>query len=787
MKKLCFIFIFFALVFLEPLYSQTVEDENRQKIASVIENYFDLEREAIHLHVDKSTYITHETIWFQGYILNRKTNKPYFTTNVYVVMYDGKGTILSEQLVFGNNGVFSGNIKLKPSLASGDYYLQVYTNWMNNFTEDESTLVKVNLINPEEGIKNNLKIKAETLGITLHPEGGHFVKNLSNSLGIRLADCRGNSPQDLEASLLNSQGAVLKTFKLDKFGYGRFEVSPIDDAFKVVVSYSDKTIEQVLPSLEPFGFGLEVNNFTLEGKTIVKIKSNPSTMNLLEGKKLYLLAHQDQKYTLIDLTLSLEQTISIDHSELFEGITTLRIIDSDMKEWAERLIYNYPKPGNSFSLVKSENKANKIKIVGYSTYANSLSSITVLPHETLAKDTDNLLYGLTIKPYIAGTLSHSNYYFQALGRAKQYALDLALLNQASMKYSWEFMKINTPTTQYSFDIGLSIKGTIDSKIQNKTYHKVKATSFKDLLMLSSDVSEKGEYGFMHLLLADSTQVKLSLQKLPNFEEIKGNLTPRVFDRKKPFYKPYKPTLSANCDDVLLEQFESLADLPSFSAKTIQLAEVKVVSNKKKLAYESKLGNGNLRGFKIDGQLLNQTLLDFLEGNGFTVVRDLGMATIYSRLRTTLNSGPATPAIFIDERQIMSHDELSAMKMNEIDEIYLNPHAIVASINNNFGVIKIYRKKISLSNYNMKSDSVLFFIKDGFSRIESFKNADYDTALNSGFDHFGLIDWAPRTAMDEQGQFSFEITDYNKPTCTVLIEGMSSEGQLFEEEQTIDLK
>jgi hypothetical protein len=42
-------------------------------------------------------------------------------------------------------------------------------------------------------------------------------------------------------------------------------------------------------------------------------------------------------------------------------------------------------------------------------------------------------------------------------------------------------------------------------------------------------------------------------------------------------------------------------------------------------------------------------------------------------------------------------------------------------------------------------------------------------------------------LDEQGQFIFEITDYNKPTCTILIEGMSSEGQLFEEEQTLELK
>lgn len=787
MKKLPFVILIVALFFRSALHGQSPLDENKDKIAGVLEKYFDLEREAIHLHVDKTTFVTHESIWYQGYILNRKTNKPYFTSNVFVHLYDEKGTLLSEKLVFANNGVFSGTIKLKPTMSSGQYYIQVYTNWMNNFTEDESTLIKINVINPQEGIKNYTRINQETLALSLNPEGGHYLKNSSNIIGVQLADCRGNAPENLEGTVVNSQGVVLKTFKLNPFGFGRFEISALDDAQKVVVDYNGRIIEKALGAVEPFGFGLEVNNFTLEGKTIIKVKTNPATVTLLATKKLYLLAHQDQKYTLIDLPLNLENTLSLEHADLFEGLTTLRIIDSDQKEWAERLIYIYPKTESKIRLVKGERKADKHQVVGYSTYPNSISSLTVLPQETVAKDTDNLLYGLTIKPYISGAISHSNYYFQERGRVQQYALDLALLNQGAMKYSWEFMKSNTPSTKYSFDIGLTLKGTIDAKIANKTYHKVKAKSFKDLLLLSSDVSEKGDYAFEHVLLADSTSINLSLQKLPNFEEVKSQLQPKVLDRKKPYYKAFKPLALENCEDVTLEKFDSLSDLPIFTSKTIQLEEVKVVNKKKKLAYENKLGNLNLRGFKVDEKMLNQNLLDFIEGNGFTVVRNFGMATIYSRLRTTLNSAQATPAIFIDERQIQSHDELSAMYMSEIEEIYLNPHAIVASINNNLGVIKIYRKKITFSNYNSNQNSTQFFIKDGFSHIEAFKNAEYDTAQNSGFDHFGLIEWSPRIAIDEQGQFDFEVTDYNKTSCTIIIEGMTSEGQLFEEEHTLNLK
>jgi len=142
-------------------------------------------------------------------------------------------------------------------------------------------------------------------------------------------------------------------------------------------------------------------------------------------------------------------------------------------------------------------------------------------------------------------------------------------------------------------------------------------------------------------------------------------------------------------------------------------------------------------------MLNQNLLDFLELNGFKVVRNFGLATIYTRVPTTLNSAAATPDLYIDDRQLMSQEELTSLKMNELDEIYLNPHAIVPSMNNHFGVIKVYRKKVSLSNYNANSTASSILIKDGFSRIEPFKNADYENAQSSGFDHFGLIDWAPR--------------------------------------------
>ena len=788
-----YLLLFLGFLFYRVSFCQTPTEENNTKIGTVLNNYFDLEREAIHLHIDKTTFINNESIWYQGYIINRKTEKPYFTTNVFVLLFDEKGNQLSEKLIFASNGTFSGKIVLDSKMHSGNYYIQTYTNWMNNFSENESTITKVNIINPSEGVRNYKKINSESLEIFLNPEGKSYINGVSNIVGVQLKDCRGNAPENLEASLVNNDGEILKSFKLDKFGFGKFEVTPGNENLKVIVSYNDKTLEKALPAAENFGYSIEVNNFTIEGKTIVKVKTNKTTANLMQNKKLYLLAHQDQKYQIYDIQNNpniLEQTIFIENADLFEGVNTIRIIDSDMKQWAERLIYFYPKIENSSSVLKTGVKGNEMNMVGYSPYPNSSLSVSVLPEGTKSWDeSNNIISGITINPYLISSLENGNYYFSSMGRAKYYALDLCLLNQTNLKYQWDFMKVSAPSTKYSFDIGIDLKGTIDPKIQDKTFHKVKLSSFQYLLMLQSDVDEKGEYRFEHVLFVDSTAVNLSLQKLPKFEEIPGKLTPQVINRKRPFNKPFPIKIPESCNSIESESIVTDFNLPKFAGKIIALDEVTVKNEKKKLTYSTRLGNGNLRGYKVDEAMLNVTLLDFISSNGFNVVRDMGQSQIYSRLKTSLNAGQATPDIYIDDRRLMSTNELDVMRMSEIDEIYLNPHAIVASINNNMGVIKIYTKKNNCFNCyaTQKQNPNQFFIKDGYSHLYNFKNVEYDNTLSEGFDNCGLIEWLPRVTTDDTGQFLFDITDYNKAKGKIIIEGMTPEGKLFQEEKIIDLK
>ena len=784
---------FFLLIFFlvsSAMLSQNNEETVKSKIGVVLENYFKLDREAIHVHVNKSTFLSEETIWYQGYIVTRKTTKPFYTSNVFVLLFDEKGKQLSEKLVFADNGVFSGHIKLDPNMDSGNYYIQVYTNWMNNFTENESTLVKVNIINPDQGTQNTKKIVKETLKVYLNPEGKNLINGVSNTIGIQVKDCNNNTPINLEATVQNSKGEALQTVKLNNFGFGKFYTIPTTEALRVVVKYEDKIIENNLPPANFIGVAIEASSFMLDNKTIIKVKTNKSSFNSLQFRGLNLVIHQDQNYIVEPLNINpnnLEQIIVVNNTDLNPGINTIRIIDNELKQWSERQIYISPIAKNNYDVIKNNQQENTIQLAAFSNSINNIISISVLPGETKSIDDNNsIIAGLTINPYLKTSLLNSNYYLNDVNRLKYYELDLALLNQESLKYDWDYMKLQPPTAHYTFDIGINLKGTVANPLKSKSFHKVKLVSSKEFITASADVTENGAFEFQNLLLTDSTYVNLSLHKQPNFEYVDPKLALQVVDRKKLYNKVFTGLIKKNCnsenDTIKIVNL----DLPYFKEKAIQLKEVVSKNKKKQLTYTNILSNRMLRGHKIDSTNNSSSILNFIEQNGFKVDRTIGKINIYCRL-PSFGGPPPTPIVYIDDRQLyFDYYELEFLKMDELDEIYISALAIVPSINNNLGIIRIYTKK-QQNTYSKKSNPNSFFVKDAFSKSNTFQNLEYENASSNGFNNFGTINWFTKTISDSNDNFTFDIVDYNIINCKIIIEGMTTDGQIFHEEKVVQLK
>ena len=122
-----------------PLFSLAQE----KKAQDAYVEYFELPRESLFLHTNKTTYIAGEDIWFTAYAFDRKSNlSSKATTNIYVGLYDKSGKQIDKKLFLAKDGIASGNMSINSKMISGDYFLKTSTNWMNNFKEDDSYIKK---------------------------------------------------------------------------------------------------------------------------------------------------------------------------------------------------------------------------------------------------------------------------------------------------------------------------------------------------------------------------------------------------------------------------------------------------------------------------------------------------------------------------------------------------------------------------------------------------------------------------------------------------------------------
>lgn len=788
MKIKTHLLILFILFSSNVFYGQDTIDDNISKISSVFEKYFDLEREAIHLHLNKTDFLTNENIWFKGYILNRNNKKTNSTTNIYAFLFDEYGNKITDQLIFAYNGQFTGNIKLNENLNSGRYYIQTYTNWMNNFNENESTIIPINIINPKQGYKNYEKVNYKTLSIEIMPEGGKLIKDINNTIGIHVLDCQNNSIKNLTGTVINSRNEEIVSFKLNQFGYGKIELTPTKNDLKIIINTPDGTITKDFPKLENIGFGFDINSYTFSNKTIIKIKSNLETIK--NNNTVYLTINQDEKSLIekVFFNSEIEKTIVINNKNLFEGILNVRLLDKNLNQLAERLIYS---PLQS-SLTDVQINEKNIKLINQN---QGNVSVSILPENRIRNDFKTpIIVGLKINPYLSHALKNANYYFTNINRQKQYELDLVLLNQKKTKYYWDYMKTNPPKKIYSFDIGLTLKGTVESGLLKNERYKVKMFSLPNFISELTDVDDKGEFIFKNLVFSDSTNVEFLLLKSPQLELKNSKIIANVIDVKKPFYKALNLIQNINCE-VETEYIE--LDFPKLKRNTVQLNEV-ILENKyqkEKLIHQNDFGNFMLRSFKINDSYRSTTLLTFIARHGFIVIQNGPFVRIIARTSSMVNSSSmrssetnsssneyygssnrsSGPEISVDGRLIVNTDEIKYLNMDEIDEIFLSPNINPIGINNNQGIIKIYLKKSYSKSKEKKTTK--YVIKEGFSKIEPYKRLEYESSLNSGLKNFGIYDWKPNCLINENGEIEVEVKNFGE--ANVEIEGVLDNGKIIQ--------
>ncbi|MDI1257225.1 MAG: hypothetical protein PSV16_14115 [Flavobacterium sp.] len=773
-------------VFTAALKAQET-DPIKEKIITAADNYFALNRENIHLHFDKTIFLNDEQIWFKGYVFDRKNNLPFYTTtNVFATLYDENGNKLKEQLLYANTGSFSGSFKLD-KMVSGNYYIRVYTYWMNNFIEDESATYKIRVIdNTEPRSVQFTKPDYSNVVVEFQPEGGNLIKGTNNVVGIQLKGCAGNEIPMAEGEILNAKGEVIQKIFTNKFGFGRFEILPTDETYKAVLTINNKKIETILPAAVSNGIALEVNNYAIAGKFVVKLRTNSSFVTQLTEKQLYIIIQQDEKLSIVNADFkngNKEQQFVLSNEYLYDGINIIRIIDADYRQLAERLIAKFPDSILESDVSFIDKHDGTISISGKLNHGNANISISILPENSLRLDVNDIFADFFINPYLTVPILNASYYFVAPSKAKKYELDLLLLNQKSAKYNWKNILSDPPKNEYPFENGLSIQGSVNQPLKDRSKFTIRLDSWASHVRVFSEIDENNDFHFNNIIAADSSKVSISLLKPPTFEESELKYTAKITNGKRQFNKIFAP-IKCVCEIPATDLTEDYS-FPERQKKMIYLNEVAVKQKPTNgLTRQNILGNSNLRGYKVkDTDVM--PLLTYIGNNGFDVFNRNGDVAIYSRGgSTTINGSRTRPIIYLDDVQVRSDDMLDNIVMNDLDEIYLSAQAIVASMNNFHGMIKIYRKKPVY--VAPKLASLPYTLNGGFSRINTFENVTYNNTKGQGFTNFGVIDWEPYIITEESGIFKCYFPHKNQKEIRLLIEGFTIDGKLISEIKTFKI-
>ena len=787
MRKITLLLLMLHLTANQSIYAQQSSNAS-ENITFHLENYFAQERENIHLHLNKDVYLTNESVWFKGYVFERKGSIPFlYTTNVFAALIDQEGNKLEEKLLFASNGLFTGNFDLNEKYKSGIYYIQVYTNWMNNFSEDESSLYKINIINEvAPAFTKYTTPNLSQINIELHPEGGNFIRGILNTVGIKISDCNGNPVALGEGILIDREGKGDRRVLINKFGVGKFDIIPDGTPYKLRFNNNGTVVEANLPPIQIDGVALEVNNFALTNKTIVKIRTTKGLIATLgDAKKAILVIHQDNKANYVDIDFSDQQTnkeFVLSNDNLYPGINIIRIVDANLNELAQRIIFKYPAQKPEILLTANRKPNKEVVFSGQTNLVSSNLSISVLPEKTIGIFENNDIYGsFLIDPYLNQKISNARYYLAEYSKARHYELDLYLLNQKSSKSNWKDIVSNPPAMTHEFDTGLTIRGKLLDDVSDSDKYKVKGFSFLGRINVFSDLNENLEFQFTNLVLADSSVFNFGMIKMPDMNKVLPTETlSKVTNSKRTFSKSYKPQFRA-CPSPIAA--EITLDLPAFPKNVILLEEVDVVGEKKNiLSHADDFGNVHLRGEKIGDRYAGMNVTDYIRNNGFNVSTENGQISITGRAVTSFMGPRASPAVFIDERKLFHFDELFGLRMGEIDEIYLSTQAVVPMSPGSIGIIKIYMKE----NKGVYKPKVLSksLVVDGFEVNQPFVNAEYSSAINKGFENFGVLHWEPNIQANETGSFDFEMPETDFKTVKVLIEGLSPDGRMISEIRTI---
>lgn len=742
--------------------------QNYSEIKDSYLDYFEETREVPYLHLNKTSFLKGENLWFQAYVLDQNSEKLHQqTSNLYVSIYDENGKIKEQQLIHIKNGIGKGNIKIDSSFTKKAYYVRASTKWMKNFKEDNSFSQKIIILKNIDQ-KEQTVTEKDFFDFQLFPEGGHLLANTYNRIGILIKDANGKGIEIKKGVVKNKNKEEIGTFTTNQFGIGEILLLVKNDEYIFEAVLNDNsTISALAPKVETKGIALNVVNDLVGKKYILKIFTNKSSLENITNKSYSIAVHNTREIKNEIFTFNnknLSYSFYLDKRDLFNGINIITVFNDKDEPVLERMIFNDLKNivANKPSIaIQKTQSFDSLKV----TFSNNSDkkmylSASILPENTKAYNAShNITSNFILKPFVKGDIENPSYYFTNTNDETLKNLDLLLLTQGWSKYTWDNIFNYPPKINYNFEKGMDIVLRINQeKNENKSFYLESQENNFSAEVPFNNTTYKLDSTFFF----KNSTIKFAIKSGKNFNKVGPMLSfsgNSLYEEVKPNHiKELKNTTPEYTVFPFLEDgYETLNEI-SLTTESKQEKQRKAAKEKNDLQVFT---NRNNRNSVIN---VNSAGLDFRSETSY-----YGLPFMYNEY------GFYQPGLF-------GFPPISAELINgPINGDFSQSQNIVtfqpSSFNDNIDQTYVPAYK---ELYELK-------LPVGFSKTKEYYSPRYPSINSSSLMEFAAIWWEPNVVIEPMATKEFKIDNMQAGSFLIFYEGINTEGKTIVIKENVSLK
>jgi hypothetical protein len=742
-------------------------------------------QEKIYLHVDRPFYLVGETMWFKAYNVEGGSNQFLGMSKVaYMEVLDKENIPVFQTKFAMQEGKGHGAVVIPTAVASGQYKVRCYTNWMKNFSPDYYFESTVSIVNPFVKFEPNPDDKKDlAYDAGFFPEGGYLVNGLASKVAFRVIGSDGKGIA-FKGALINQHNDTIVRFEPAKFGIGYFNFTPnADDTYRAVVrDRKGKPYIYPITDIKSEGYVMHVKDST---DNLVRVIVSSKTDS--EPGAVILLAHtrQNQMYADRKAIVKNGAEFVFDKNKLGEGISHITILNEKMKPLCERLYFKRPNKAltldgkadkSTFHTREKVNLNLTAKAKGLPALANM--SVSVYLEDSIKNpDPQDIGTYLWLTSDLAGTVESPQYYLQSDTKDADQEIDNLMITHGWRRFKWNEVFDNR-TTEYAnlveFD-GHFVYGKLINTITGAPASGIESylapLDFPARLYTAvSNPDGSVRFELRNLFGPKEITVQTALNRDSIYR----------FEMASPFSKQFSSTPPGNFffdktkENALLTRTINMQTTNAFPPKAFANPAVAITDS------TAFFGPPDEKYFLDDFTrfpTMEEVLREYVRGVlvrrrnkefHFRMIDKLVPNTFYNTDPLTLLDG--IPIFNIDK--LMEVDPLKVKKIETISGRYF-----LGSLSFP-GIVSFSTYQNDLAGFEL-SPKVLVMQYEGVQAPREFYEPKYDSKseLSSRIPDFrNLLHWAPDVTTDTNGNASVQFyTSEQTGTYKVVVQGMTANG------------